>query len=121
MLAVLTSNSNPSPKVSNSGERVIERCVAWGTRDNLMLVTGATKPEKFERIRALAPDNFLLVPGIGAQGGDLAGVLRYGKIKGGGLLINSSRGILYKSGNADFAQAAGAEARRLRDAMASAF
>ena len=98
-------------------ERVIKQCVSWGTRDNLMLVTGATKPEAFERIRELAPDNFLLVPGIGAQGGDLAGVLRYGRIAGGGLLVNSSRGVLYKSSGADFKEAASGEARRLSAAM----
>ena len=99
-------------------ERVISRCVEWGTPDNLMLVTGATKPEKFARIRELAPENFLLVPGIGAQGGDLNGVLRYGAIPGGGLLINSSRGILYKSSRNDFAEAAAEEAQRLSGLMA---
>ena len=98
-------------------ERVIKQCVSWGTPDNLMLVTGATKPEKFERIRELAPDHFLLVPGIGAQGGDLAGVLKYGAVAGGGLLINSSRGIIYKSEGNDFAEAAGQEARRLAQTM----
>ena len=102
-------------------ERVIRESVSWGTPDNLMLVTGATKAEQFSRIRELAPETFLLVPGIGAQGGDLEGVLKYGAIKGGGLIINSSRGILYKSGGDDFAEAAAGEARALRDAMGGRF
>ncbi len=98
-------------------EHVIEQCISWGTTENLMLVTGATKPEKFARIRELAPETFLLVPGIGAQGGDLAGVLAHGAIAGGGLLINSSRGIIYKSRGLDFAEAAATEARRLSTLM----
>ena len=127
---VLGLTSNPGSadfeeQVLASGERVWERviaqCVSWGTPDNLMLVTGATKPEQFARIRELAPDNFLLVPGIGAQGGDLEAVLRYGAIEGGGLLVNSSRGVLYKSGGADFAEAARAECARLGESMAAAF
>ena len=120
----LTSNAGSADfeqQVLASGEelweRVIAACVSWGTSDNLMLVTGATKPEKFARIRELAPEQFLLVPGVGAQGGDLAGVLRHGAIAGGGLLINSSRGILYESAGADFAEAAAAEARRVGEAM----
>ena len=98
-------------------ERVVTSCRRWAGPDQLMFVTGATKPEAFGRIRELAPDNFLLVPGIGAQGGDLEGVLRHGLIDGGGLLINSSRSILYASGAEDFATAAAAEARRLAEAM----
>ena len=100
-------------------ERVISKCVQWGTPENLMLVVGATKPEAFQRIRELAPETFLLVPGIGAQGGDLEGVLKHGSIKGGGLLINSTRGIIYKSSGTDFAEAAAAEAKSLRDQMAA--
>ena len=98
-------------------EYVVERCVAWGSPDELMLVTGATKAADFTRIRELAPEHFLLVPGIGAQGGDLEGVLRRGRTAEGGLLINSSRGILYASGEADFAEASRAAAQDLVDAM----
>jgi orotidine-5'-phosphate decarboxylase len=99
-------------------EHVLKTCLSWGTPDNLMFVTGATKPEAFEQIRAIAPDSFLLVPGIGAQGGDLNRVLDLGLIPGGGLLINSSRSILYASRGDDYAEAAAAEARKLRDQMA---
>ena len=101
-------------------ERVVMRCREWGTPGNLMFVVGATKAEQMAHVRELAPDNFLLVPGVGAQGGDLETVLRHGLIPGGGLLVNSSRGVLYASGGEDFAAAAGAEARRLRDVMARA-
>ena len=101
-------------------ERVIRRCREWGTPDNMMFVVGATKAEQMAHVRELAPDNFLLVPGVGAQGGDLATVLRHGLIAGGGLLVNSSRGVLYAGDGADFETAAATEARRLRDAMAEA-
>lgn len=101
-------------------EHVIEKCVAWGSPDELMLVTGATKADDFARIRELAPEHFLLVPGIGAQGGDLAGVLRHGRTAEGGLLINSSRGILYASAKTDFAAAARGAAQTLVTAMREA-
>ncbi len=102
-------------------ERVLTSCASWGTPDDTMFVTGATKPEDFLRIRELIPEHFLLVPGIGAQGGDLAAVLRDGTIPGGGLLINSSRGIIYASSSEDFEAAARREARSLVEQMASAF
>ncbi len=98
-------------------ERVVARCVEWGSPDQLMLVTGATKASAFGRIRALAPEHFFLVPGVGTQGGDLEGVLEHGLIRGGGLLINSSRGILYAGAGADFGVAAAREAGRLRRVM----
>ena len=98
-------------------EHVVEKCVGWGSADELMLVTGATKPDDFTRIRELAPEHFLLVPGIGAQGGDLEGVLKRGRTPQGGLLINSSRGIIYASAKTDYAAAARASAQQLVDAM----
>ena len=100
-------------------ERVITTCAGWGSPAELMFVVGATKAEELTRVRALAPQHFLLVPGVGAQGGDLAAVLERGAIPGGGLLINSSRGILYASGGHDFAAAAEREARVLAEAMSA--
>ena len=83
----------------------------------LMFVVGATHPEKFKEIRAIAPDNFLLVPGIGAQGGDLQEVLKYGSNDMGGLLINSSRGIIYAGDGEDFADKAREAALALQQEM----
>ena len=89
----------------------------WNTHANLGLVAGATYPEELGRIRAAAPDVPLLVPGIGAQGGDLEAVLKYGRDASGyGMLINSSRGILYAGEGEDFAQAAAQAARELAEA-----
>ena len=76
-------------------ENVITKCAQWGTPDELMFVTGATRPQLLRDARALVPDHFLLVPGVGAQGGDLDAVLDAGMTRDGGLLINSSRGVLY--------------------------
>lgn len=83
-------------------ESVLTKAQEWGTSDNLMFVIGATHPESFENIRSLVADNFLLVPGIGAQGGDLAGVMQYGSNDHCGLLINSSRGIIYAGDGEDY-------------------
>ncbi|MFZ1693499.1 MAG: orotidine-5'-phosphate decarboxylase [Flavobacteriales bacterium] len=99
-------------------ERVIERCATWGTPDELMFVTGATRPDALLKVRALAPKHFLLVPGVGAQGGDLDAVLRAGLIADGGLLINSSRAVLYASTGTDALPMARREAKRLQEAMA---
>jgi orotidine-5'-phosphate decarboxylase len=98
-------------------EDVILKAQQWGSADQLMFVVGATHPEKFESIRALAPDNFFLVPGIGAQGGDLELLSRYGMNKECGLLVNSARAIIYASGEKDFASAAAKEAKVVRDEM----
>ncbi len=76
-------------------QRVMQRMAELGGPDELMFVAGATRPELLQKARAMAPDHFFLVPGVGAQGGDLEAVLRAGITKNGGLLINSSRGILY--------------------------
>lgn len=101
-------------------EQVVERALGWA-RDlpgHLGFVTGATRPEHLGRIRALAPDNFFLVPGVGAQGGDLEAVCDAGMNAQGGLLVNASRSIIYASAGRDFAQQAEAEARRLQEATA---
>ena len=95
-------------------EKVMRRAMTWGNADQLMFVVGATHPEKFEEIRAIAPDNFLLVPGVGAQGGDLQGVLKYGSNDMGGLLINSSRGIIYAGDGIGFAGKAQLAALRMQ-------
>ena len=95
-------------------ESVLKKTTAWGTPDNLMFVIGATKAEKFAEIRKILPDHFLLIPGIGAQGGDLKGVAENGMNKDCGLLVNSSRAIIYASGGADFKEAATEEARKLQ-------
>ena len=98
-------------------ENVLRTAQQWGTPDNLMFVVGATHPEAFARVRTLAPDHFLLVPGVGAQGGDLEAICRHGLTKEAGLLINASRSILYASPGEDFAEKAREEALRLQRSM----
>ena len=83
-----------------------------------MFVVGATHPQAFARVRELAPDSFLLVPGVGAQGGDLKAICRYGLNEDCGLLVNASRSILYASNGEDFAEQARAEALRMQTEMA---
>lgn len=99
-------------------EQVIRKAQQWGTPDQLMFVIGATHPEAFAGIRALAQDYFFLVPGVGAQGGDLETICHKGLNSVGGLLINSTRNIIYASNGEDFAAAAKAEATRLQQKMA---
>lgn len=125
---VLCKTSNPGSadfqnlKMAESGRTLFQEVARRAQRDwdelgNVGLVTGATYPEELAAVRAEAPELPLLVPGIGAQGGDLEATLRAGlRADGGGVLINSSRGILYASGGDDFAEAAAEETRRLRDA-----
>lgn len=100
-------------------EKVMRKAMTWASPEQLMFVVGATHPEKFKEIRRIAPEHFLLVPGIGAQGGDLAKVSEYGWNEYGGLLVNSSRGILYASSGVDFAEAARASAKNLQEQMAA--
>jgi orotidine-5'-phosphate decarboxylase len=95
-------------------QSVLQKAQQWGTPENLMFVIGATHPEKFAEIRTIVPDNFLLVPGIGAQGGDLEGVVKNGRNQDIGLLINSSRAILYASNDQFFAEKANQEAQRVQ-------
>jgi len=85
----------------------------WGTLENLMFVVGATKANALKEIRQIVPDHFLLIPGVGAQGGDANTVCEFGKNAHGGLLINSSRGIIYASNDSDFAEAARQKASEL--------
>lgn len=96
---------------------VIETSKTWKNAENLMYVVGATKAEYFAEIRKIIPDSFLLVPGVGAQGGNLQDVCKYGMNKNVGLLINSSRGIIYASGGADFTEKARAEALKIQQEM----
>ena len=98
-------------------KQVLETSKQWDNSQNLMYVVGATKAEYFKEIRKIVPDSFLLVPGVGAQGGSLQEVCRYGLTKEVGLLINSSRGIIYASSETDFAQKAKEEAQKLQQQM----
>lgn len=99
-------------------EHVIRKSATWGNPENLMFVVGATHPEYFGEIRALIPEHFLLVPGVGAQGGDLHAVSKYGFNSDIGLLINSTRDIIYASSGIDFAQAAAMRAAQVQQEMA---
>jgi orotidine-5'-phosphate decarboxylase len=100
-------------------EEVLLKSQQWGTTDQLMYVVGATQAEKLESIRALAPEHFFLVPGVGAQGGDLEMVSKYGMNKDCGLLVNSSRAIIYASGEKNFADVAKKEAMNMKAEMAT--
>lgn len=98
-------------------KQVLETSKNWENAQRLMYVVGATKAEYFKEIRKIVPDSFLLVPGVGAQGGSLQEVCQYGLNKDVGLLINSSRGIIYASHEKDFAEKAAIEARFLKEEM----
>ncbi len=98
---------------------VIETCATWGNDQNMMFVVGATKAQLLAEIRKIVPNHFLLVPGIGAQGGSLEEVCKYGINKDVGLLINSSRNIIYASNGKDFAARAGEEAKKIAAQMAN--
>lgn len=98
-------------------ENVISKSQTWGSTDEIMYVVGATRGQMFEDIRAVAPNNFLLVPGVGAQGGSLEEVCRYGMTDDCGLLVNSSRAIIYASSERNFAEAAGEAAKAVADEM----
>ena len=100
-------------------EVVIQTAHTWAGAEKLMFVVGATQARELGRIRELAPKSFLLVPGVGAQGGSLADVSHYGLIPEGGLLVNASRSILYASSGDDFADRARDEARHLQEEMAT--
>ncbi len=98
-------------------QRVLKTASGWGTPDNTMFVVGATRAEMLAEVRKIVPDHFLLVPGVGAQGGSLEEVARYGMNAECGLLVNSSRGIIYASSGEDFAEAAASEARKMAEEM----
>lgn len=123
ILLALTSNlgSADFQLLDSNGKKlyqhVIEKSASWGHAGNLMYVAGATQADALSEIRSLIPDHFLLVPGIGAQGGSVAEVCRYGLNKDFGLLINASRSILYASSGKDFAACAREEAQKLAAEM----
>lgn len=98
-------------------EEVLRRSSEWGSAENMMYVVGATKAEYLAEIRKIVPDHFLLVPGVGAQGGSLSEVVKYGMNKDCGLLVNASRSILYASSGEDFAEQARAEAKKMQQEM----
>ncbi|MDD7273150.1 MAG: orotidine-5'-phosphate decarboxylase [Prevotella sp.] len=125
VLLALTSNKGSKDfqfTEDQNGERLFEKVLKtsqqWGNSETMMYVVGATQGCMFEDIRRLAPDHFLLVPGVGAQGGSLQEVCRYGMTRDCGLLVNSSRGILYASQNKDFAEKAAESAKALQAEMA---
>jgi orotidine-5'-phosphate decarboxylase len=98
-------------------ETVIKKANTWAGPDQMMFVVGATRSNEFINVRNHAPDNFLLVPGVGAQGGDLGEVCKYGMTKDCGLIVNASRSIIYASQGDDFAEAARAEALKIQQQM----
>ena len=125
ILLALTSNKGSQDfQYLNVGERmlhqqVLQTATTWATSEQMMFVVGATHPEELGEIRKMLPDYFFLVPGVGAQGGDLQAVARHGLNKDCGLLVNSSRGIIYASNKFDFADRAAEEAQKLQRQMAA--
>ncbi len=124
ILLALTSNKGSHDfqlTEDKDGERLFEKVIRksqqWGNSENMMYVVGATQGKMFEDIRRVAPNHFLLVPGVGAQGGSLQEVCKYGITKDCGLLVNSSRGIIYASNGEDFAQASAEKAKALQQQM----
>ena len=125
ILLALTSNKGAfdfqfmQDKVSGEKlfEKVLKQSQNWGTDENMMYVVGATKAEELSGIRKIVPNHVLLVPGVGAQGGSLQEVARYGMNSQCGLLVNSSRAIIYASSETDFAEKAGLAAQETRDEM----
>lgn len=100
-------------------EHVIGRVATWGTPENLMFVVGATQATEFENIRSIVPEHFLLVPGVGAQGGSLEAVSKFGLNKNAGLLVNASRAVIYASEGEDFADKAKSVAKAYQEEMAT--
>lgn len=126
ILLAHTSNSGSSDFQlieSKSGKKLYEEVILksqqWGTPEQLMYVVGATRADKIADIRKLAPEHFFLVPGIGAQGGDLAETSKHGLNKQCGLIVNSTRAIIYASADKDFAKIAGLEAKKVSEEMSS--
>ncbi len=124
ILLALTSNEGgldfQTEKLSSGEflfEKVLKKSLEWGHKDNLMYVVGATRSEMLKDIRKIVPDSFLLIPGVGAQGGSLEDVAEYGMNKSCGLLVNSSRGIIFKSSRDNFDTVAGKEAQSIQMQM----
>ena len=126
ILLALTSNKGSQDfQYLNVGERmlhqqVLQTATTWASPEQMMFVVGATHPEELGEIRKMLPEYFFLVPGVGAQGGDLQAVAKNGLNNECGLLVNSSRGIIYASNSFDFADRAADEARKLQQQMAEA-
>lgn len=125
ILLALTSNkgSHDFQMIENTNgkrlfEEVLYKSQQWGDCNNMMYVVGATQGRMFEDIRKIVPESFLLVPGVGAQGGSLEEVCKYGMTKDCGLLVNSSRGIIYASNGTDFSTVAAQKAKELQIEMA---
>ena len=125
---ILAATSNPGGldfqdlRLENTSEKlfesVIKKSSTWGNFNNTMFVVGATKPHSLMKVRSLIPDHFLLIPGVGAQGGDLQMVCKFGMNKQCGLLVNSSRGIIYAGNDENFAEKAAESAKKLQMEMA---
>ena len=125
ILLALTSNSGasnfqlmPDANGKRLFEKVLEKSSQWGTTENMMYVVGATKAEMLTDIRKIVPNHFILIPGVGAQGGSLEDVARYGMNKQCGLLVNNSRSILYADATNQFAKVAGEKAAEMQAEMA---
>ena len=126
ILLALTSNEsskdfqllNVEGTNQNLFETVLEKSKVWGSKDNLMYVVGATQADYLKKIRKIVPEHFLLVPGVGAQGGSLKEVAAYGMNNSCGLIVNSSRSIIYAGSSSDFDKAAGLKAREMQNEMA---
>ncbi|MFI5171403.1 MAG: orotidine-5'-phosphate decarboxylase [Chitinophagales bacterium] len=122
---ILALTSNPGSKdfqlMNENGEQLFERVIKkaqqWGNENNTMFVVGATHPDQFLHIRKLAPDHFFLVPGVGAQGGDLHTISKNGMNKDCGLIVNSTRDIIYASDSEDFAESARERAKAIQKTM----
>jgi orotidine-5'-phosphate decarboxylase len=125
VLLALTSNEGAKDFQLKAGEHgllfenVLKTSMQWASSEKMMFVVGATRAEDIAEVRKLAPDYFFLVPGVGAQGGSLEDVVKYGANKECGLLVNSSRGIIYASSGLDFANEAKKEALKIQNQMAS--
>ena len=126
ILLALTSNKGSHDfqlTESTDGEKLFQKVLRksqeWASNEQMMYVVGATQGQAFEEIRKIVPDHFLLVPGVGAQGGSLSEVCKYGMTKDCGLLVNSSRGIIYASSGEDFAEVAAVKAKELQEEMAA--
>ncbi|RYE25879.1 MAG: orotidine-5'-phosphate decarboxylase [Sphingobacteriales bacterium] len=121
----LTSNAGSADfQLQPSGdellyEKVLKTVAGWGSSDNTMFVIGATRKEQLEHVRQLLPDHFFLIPGVGAQGGDVATVCENTMNKDGGVLINVSRGVIYAGSGTDFAEQAGKAAQEYQQQMAA--
>ncbi|HUW93970.1 MAG TPA: orotidine-5'-phosphate decarboxylase [Bacteroidales bacterium] len=124
IILALTSNKGADDFQyhTDKGQRLFERVLSvsqkWGTADNIMYVVGATRADMLAEIRKIVPDHFLLIPGVGAQGGSLAEVAEYGMNSRCGLLVNSSRGIIFANSSERFAVVAGEKAREIQEEMA---